>query len=183
VKLSWGRCVIADDELQRPLDQPRDKFGDAVTIVGRPAYTLAGLTAAAEATHRAIANHALVVYRAATFDGRFVGFADFPVRDGEQYLVTDTKPACSAMGPALLQRAALVDNFEVGRMTRETIGAGARSRDRHAVLGRPGRPSVRAIADTAPCPGAHQRAVLNPAPAPRCIEAGCPTRPPMPHGP
>ena len=117
-KLGRGPAVTIDDELlartaalgteheRRRLDQLRDEFGDGVAVIGRPAYTLAGLTAAADATQLAIANRAPVVYQAAMFDGRFVGFADFLVRDGEQYRVVDTKLARSAKVPALLQLAA-----------------------------------------------------------------------------
>ena len=43
------------------------------------------------------------------FDGRFVGFADFLVRDGDQYRVTDTKLARSPKTTALLQLAAYAD--------------------------------------------------------------------------
>lgn len=43
------------------------------------------------------------------FDGRFVGFADFLVRDGERYRVVDTKLARSAKVTALLQLAAYAD--------------------------------------------------------------------------
>ncbi len=120
-KLGRGPAVSADDALlartvvlgneheRRRLDQLRDEFGDAVAVIGRPAYTLAGLTAAAEATQRAIANRAPVVYQAAMFDGRFVGFADFLVLDGEHYRVTDTKLARSPKVSALLQLAAYAD--------------------------------------------------------------------------
>src|SRR6202008_4230848 len=117
-KLGRGPAVCIDDELlartrtlgteheRRRLDRYRDEFGDAVAVIGRPAYTLAGLTAAADATRRAIAKRAPVVYQAAMFDGRFVGFADFLVLDGERYRVTDTKLARSAKVTALLQLAA-----------------------------------------------------------------------------
>jgi hypothetical protein len=83
-KLGRGPAVSIDDELlartaalgteheRRRLDRYRDEFGDAVAVIGRPAYTLAGLTAAADATRRAIAKRAPVVYQAAMFDGRFV---------------------------------------------------------------------------------------------------------------
>jgi uncharacterized protein len=120
-KLGWGPAVWDDDELlarmaalgaeheRRRLDRLRDEFGDAVAIIGRPAYTPAGLTAAAEATRRAIADRAPVVYQAAMFDGRFVGFADFLVLDGERYRVTDTKLARSPKATALLQLAAYAD--------------------------------------------------------------------------
>lgn len=116
-KLGRGPAVAVDDELMaraavlgsahegRRLDQLRHEFGDAVAIIGRPAYTPAGLAAAADATRRAIANHAPVVYQAAMFDGRFVGFADFLIRDGHRYRVADTKLARSPTVTALLQLA------------------------------------------------------------------------------
>jgi predicted RecB family nuclease len=50
-----------------------------------------------------------VVYQAAMFDGRFVGFADFLMLDGERYRVTDTKLARSPKPTALLQLAAYAD--------------------------------------------------------------------------
>ncbi|GBE64285.1 hypothetical protein MFM001_07470 [Mycobacterium sp. MFM001] len=122
-KLGRGPAVAVEDELlartadlgreheQRQLEEFRAEFGGAVTVIGRPAYTIAGLTAAAEATRRAIADGAPVVYQAAMFDGRFVGFADFLVRDGEKYRVSDTKLARSAKVTALLQLAAYADTL------------------------------------------------------------------------
>ncbi|OMC17758.1 TM0106 family RecB-like putative nuclease [Mycobacterium sp. SP-6446] len=120
-KLGRGPAVVVEDELlertaalgqrheQRELDRLRAEFDDAVAIIGRPAYTLEGLTAAAEATRRAIADRAPVVYQAAMFDGRFVGFADFLVSDGERYRLVDTKLARSPKVTALLQLAAYAD--------------------------------------------------------------------------
>lgn len=120
-KLGWGPPVSVEDELfariaslgteheRRRLDRFRDEFGDGVAIIGRPAYTVAGLAAAAEATRRAVAGRAPVVYQAAMFDGRFVGFADFLVLDGDRYRVTDTKLARSPKVTALLQLAAYAD--------------------------------------------------------------------------
>jgi predicted RecB family nuclease len=120
-KLGRGPAITVEDELlartaalgneheRRRLDQLRDEFGDAVAVIGRPAYTLAALAAAAEATQRAIANRAPVVYQAAMFDGRFVGFADFLILDGDHYRVTDTKLARSPNVTALLQLAAYAD--------------------------------------------------------------------------
>jgi predicted RecB family nuclease len=102
-------AVLGDEHERRRLDRLRDEF--EVAVIGRPAYTLAGLTAAAEATQRAIADGVPVVYQAAMFDGRFVGFADFLVRDDEQYRVVDTKLARSAKVPALLQLAAYADTL------------------------------------------------------------------------
>jgi predicted RecB family nuclease len=102
-------ATLGDDHEQRELDRLREEFADGVAVIGRPAYTLAGLAAAAEATRRAIANRAPVVYQAAMFDGRFVGFADFLVADGEQYRLVDTKLARSPKVTALLQLAAYAD--------------------------------------------------------------------------
>ena len=120
-KLGWGPAVDVEDDLfartitlgdeheRRELDRLRADFGDGVAIIGRPAYSPAALAAAAEATRRAIADRAPVVYQAAMFDGRFLGFADFLVRDGERYRVVDTKLARSAKVTALLQLAAYAD--------------------------------------------------------------------------
>ena len=122
-KLGWRPAVTIEDELLartaalgdehelRELQRLRDQFGDAVAIIGLPAYTLAGLTAAAEATRRAVDRRAQVVYQAAMFDGRFVGFADFLVLDGEHYRVVDTKLARSPNVTALLQLAAYADGL------------------------------------------------------------------------
>jgi len=86
-KLGWGPAVDVEDELlartaalgteheRRRLDQLRDEFGDAVAVIGRPTHTVARLTAAAEATQRAVASRAPVVYWAAMFDECFVRFA------------------------------------------------------------------------------------------------------------
>lgn len=123
-KLGWGPAATAEDDLlartaalgneheRRELDRLRDEFGDGVAVIGRPAYTLAGLAAAAEATRRAIAGGAPAVYQAAMFDGRFVGFADFLVRDDDRYRVIDTKLARSANVTALLQLAAYADALD-----------------------------------------------------------------------
>ena len=63
-KLDRGPAVVSDDELlartaqlgdeheQRHLDELRGR--DDVAIIGRPPYTVAGLTAAAEQTRRAV---------------------------------------------------------------------------------------------------------------------------------
>jgi predicted RecB family nuclease len=122
-RLGWGPGITVDDELltrtaalgdeheRRRLSQLREEFGDAVVVIGRPEYTVAGFTAAARATQHAIANGAPVVYQATMFDGRFVGFADFLVRDGQHYRVSDTKLARSAKVTGLLQLAAYADTL------------------------------------------------------------------------
>ncbi|MDT5273607.1 MAG: hypothetical protein QOG95_539 [Mycobacterium sp.] len=122
-KLGWSQSITVEDELlartaalgdeheQRRLEALREEYGDGVVVIGRPAFTVAGITAAAAATQRAIATGAPVIYQATMFDGRFVGFADFLVRDGEQYQVSDTKLARSAKVTALLQIAAYADTL------------------------------------------------------------------------
>jgi len=104
-------AALGDDHERRRLEALREEYGDGVVPIGRPAFTVAGLTAAAEATLRAIANDAPVIYQAAMFDGRFVGFADFLVRQDGQYQVSDTKLARSAKVTALLQIAAYADTL------------------------------------------------------------------------
>ena len=58
---------------------------------------------------RAVERRAPVIYQAAMFDGRFVGFADFLLFDGERYRLRDTKLARSVKVEALLQLAAYAD--------------------------------------------------------------------------
>ncbi len=122
-RLGWGPPVAAEDELlartaklggeheQRHLDELRAMSEETVAVIGRPDYTVAGLTAAAEATLRAVERRAPVIYQAAMFDGRFVGFADFLVFDGDRYRLRDTKLARSVKVEALLQLAAYADTL------------------------------------------------------------------------
>lgn len=122
-RLGWAPAASGDDELlartaqlgdeheQRHLDELRRRPGVAeVTVIGRPDYTVAGLTAAADQTLRAIGRNAAVIYQAAMFDGRFVGFADFLIMEnapaGHRYRLRDTKLARSVKVAALLQLAA-----------------------------------------------------------------------------
>ena len=60
---------------------------------------------------QAVERRAPVIYQAAMFDGRFVGFADFLVFDGERYRLRDTKLARSVKVEALLQLAAYADTL------------------------------------------------------------------------
>ena len=125
-RLGWGPAVSSDDELlartaqlgddheQRHLDDIRADIRadtDGVTVIGRPPYTVPGLTAAAEQTRAAVERRAPVIYQAAMFDGRFVGFADFLLlaEDGASYRLRDTKLARSVKVEALLQLAAYAD--------------------------------------------------------------------------
>jgi uncharacterized protein len=119
--LGWGPPVAMEDELlartaklggeheHRHLDELRSRADKSVVVVGRPRYTVAGLTAAAEQMMRAVERRAPVIYQAAMFDGRFVGFADFLLFDGEAYRLRDTKLARSVKVESLLQLAAYAD--------------------------------------------------------------------------
>ncbi|WP_319437635.1 TM0106 family RecB-like putative nuclease [Mycobacterium sp. RTGN5] len=122
-KLGRGPSVSATDELlartaelggqheERHLDELRSTTD--VTIIGRPAYTVAGLTAAANATLTAVEQRAPLIYQAAMFDGRFVGFADFLLLDEDRYRLRDTKLARSVKVEALLQLAAYAETLSV----------------------------------------------------------------------
>ncbi|MEU0498670.1 TM0106 family RecB-like putative nuclease [Mycobacterium sp. NPDC006124] len=105
--------TLGDDHERRQLDDLRAEFGD-VTVIGRPAYSASGLRAAAAQTMRAVQDRAPVVYQAAMFDGRFVGFADFLVLAGDRYVLRDTKLARSVKVEALLQLAAYADTLTRG---------------------------------------------------------------------
>ncbi|KUI14038.1 nuclease [Mycobacterium sp. GA-1285] len=124
-KVGRGPAVATEDELlartaqlgdeheQRHLDLLRDRA--EVAIIGRPPYTVDGLSAAADQTRRAVERRAEVIYQAAMFDGRFVGFADFLIlerdADGERYRLRDTKLARSVKVEALLQLAAYAETL------------------------------------------------------------------------
>ncbi|WP_167099028.1 TM0106 family RecB-like putative nuclease [Mycobacterium sp. DL592] len=102
-------AALGDDHEHRHLRELRERAD--VAVIGRPAYSLAGLTAAADATRRAVERRAAVIYQAAMFDGRFVGFADFLVLDGDRYRLRDTKLARSVKVEALLQLAAYAETL------------------------------------------------------------------------
>lgn len=123
-KLGWGPAAPRDDELlartatlgdaheAHHLAELQARFGSGVaSIPFPPMFTLDGLHAVAAATTRAFEEGHPVVYQAAMFDGRFVGFADFVVREGQAYRVCDTKLARSAKVTALLQLAAYADSL------------------------------------------------------------------------
>ncbi|HYO01387.1 MAG TPA: TM0106 family RecB-like putative nuclease [Mycobacterium sp.] len=103
--------TLGDEHERRQLDDLRAEFGD-VTVIGRPKYTAAGLRAAFDQTMRAVESRSSVIYQAAMFDGRFVGFADFLILEDGQYRVADTKLARSAKVEALLQLAAYAHTLD-----------------------------------------------------------------------
>ncbi|MCV7358409.1 TM0106 family RecB-like putative nuclease [Mycolicibacterium fluoranthenivorans] len=104
-------AALGHDHEQRHLQELRAE--DAVTVIGRPPYTVAGLTAAAEQTMAAVQRRAPAIYQAAMFDGRFAGFADFLHLEtgpaGQRYRLRDTKLSRSVKVEALLQLAAYAD--------------------------------------------------------------------------
>ena len=172
---------LGDDHEQRHLDELRAELGANATIIGRPAYSRAALTAAADATREAVRRRAPVIAQAAMFDGRFLGFADFLVLQGDSYRLRDTKLARSAKVTPLLQLAAYADalrrhgvpihdgvelalgdgtvvSYPVGELVpvyRSRRGALQELLDRHYTGGRPARwgdPTARACLR---CPECH----------------------------
>jgi len=120
-RLGRGPRVQTDDELlartallggeheQRHLDKLRAQISEEPTVIGRPAYSRAAFTAAAEQTRDAVQRRAPVIVQAAMFDGRFLGFGDFLLLEGNAYRLRDTKLARSVKVTALLQLAAYAD--------------------------------------------------------------------------
>jgi len=119
--LGRGPKVVADDDLlartaklgdeheRRHLEQLRARLDQIPTIIPRPPYTHEALTAAVDATREAVQRRVPAVVQAAMFDGRFLGFADFLVLDGDAYRLRDTKLARSVKVTPLLQLAAYAD--------------------------------------------------------------------------
>ena len=98
----------------------REHGDDAVVAVPQPERSVAAYQEAAERTAALLRDGTPVVYQAVLFDGTFVGFADFLVRDdaltegapgGPRYLPVDTKLARHAKPGALLQLAAYADQL------------------------------------------------------------------------
>lgn len=115
---------LGDEHEARVLEGYRRDFGSGVALIERPEeLTRESLAAAVAATEQAFADKADVVFQATFFDGSFVGFADFIVRQPDgRYLVQDTKLARSAKVTALLQLAAYVQQLRaVGVEPAETV--------------------------------------------------------------
>src|SRR5690606_24355955 len=91
----------------------RRDHGDGVVEFPHPdSMSSAVLERAAADTAQALRSGADVVYQGTFFDGAFVGFADFIVRQPDgTYRVQDTKLARRAKVTALLQLAAYVDQL------------------------------------------------------------------------
>ncbi|MEO8907639.1 MAG: TM0106 family RecB-like putative nuclease, partial [Microbacteriaceae bacterium] len=120
---------LGDEHEHRVLERYREQFGVGTVEIPRPErMSRAGLEAVADATDRAFADGASVVFQATFFDEggshgapqggshgaiSFIGFADFIVRQPDgSYLVQDTKLARHARVTALLQLAAYAEQLE-----------------------------------------------------------------------
>ena len=131
-QLGRGPAVEADDDellAARPSSaastniaistSSRSLTDDDVAVIGRPDYTVGGPYRRRRCHHaRRSSGEPPVVYQAAMFDGRFVGFADFLVADGDAYRLRDTKLARSVKVEALLQLAAYADTLRRRRLCR-----------------------------------------------------------------
>ena len=111
---------LGDRHEQRFLEQLRSRV-DVVEIPrpNRPTDP----SNVVELTTAAFERNAAAVYQAAFFDGRFLGYADFIVRNHEgRYEVYDTKLARHAKITALLQLAAYGEQLQrLGILTGETV--------------------------------------------------------------
>ncbi|MFC9786175.1 TM0106 family RecB-like putative nuclease [Rhodococcus sp. NPDC127528] len=100
---------LGDAHERRRLDGFRERFGAGVVAIDRPDLDHEDLTRANLATVAAARAGADVIYQGTFFDGRFLGFCDFLVREEDGYRVVDTKLSRHARVPALLQLAAYAD--------------------------------------------------------------------------
>ena len=106
---------LGDEHEARVLDRYRTQHGPKTVEIPRPEGrpTAENLEEAVAATRQAFADQAEVVFQATFFDGAFLGFADFIVRQPDgSYQVQDTKLARSARVTALLQLAAYAEQLE-----------------------------------------------------------------------
>lgn len=141
------RTAELGDEHERHMLE-RLRATHTVVEIERP--RLDSIDRAVAETAAALRGGADVVYQAAFFDGRFLGYADFIIRsaddeadgaDGASYEIYDTKLARTAKVTALLQLAAYSDQL---------LREGIRVNDRvHVVLG-DGRTSSHRLADILP---------------------------------
>ena len=136
VQLGWAPPLEAEED---PLAEAIARLGDAhetrerdrlaargtLLAIDRPRpYTRAGMEAAAEATRSALLSSAPpdAIAQAALMDGSFGGFADFLVREDDEYAVWDVKLARSARVTALLQIAAYADMLDRMGVRRTRVG-------------------------------------------------------------
>ena len=136
---------LGDAHEARQLAEYRRAFGAGVVEIERPADSRdpAALAAAQARTIDALRSGADVVFQATLFDGGFVGFADFLVRNGAAWDVYDTKLARRAKITALMQLAAYA-----GQLRALGVPVGDRV---HLLLG-DGSTSTHRLADIEPDP-------------------------------
>ena len=145
--LSARTAELGDAHEQRMLDVLIDRYGNGVVQIERPrSLTPAALEDAHRRTLEAVSAGADVIYQGAFYDGRFIGFCDFLIRQSDQdgnteYAVYDTKLARHARVSALLQLAAYADQLHAAGIP---VAA-----DVHLVLGDDTRSSHR-LADIVP---------------------------------
>lgn len=111
---------LGDQHEQQFLEQLRSRVD--VVEIPRPDHST-DPSEVVELTTAAFESGAAAVYQAAFFDGRFLGYADFIVRNREgRYEVFDTKLARHAKITALLQLAAYGEQLQrLGILTAETV--------------------------------------------------------------
>ena len=106
---------LGDEHEARVLERYKTDHGTGTVEIPRPdgPLTAENLEQAVATTRQAFADQAEVVFQATFFDGSFLGFADFIVRQPDgSYQVQDTKLARSARVTALLQLAAYAEQLE-----------------------------------------------------------------------
>ncbi|HEY2555562.1 MAG TPA: DNA helicase, partial [Diaminobutyricibacter sp.] len=106
---------LGDEHEARVLARYKTDHGTGTVEIPRPdgPLTAENLEQAVATTRQAFADQAEVVFQATFFDGSFLGFADFIVRQPDgSYQVQDTKLARSARVTALLQLAAYAEQLE-----------------------------------------------------------------------
>jgi len=135
-------AVLGDVHERRMLERLRGSH--TVVEIERPG--ISEITTAAAQSEAALKAGADVVFQAAFFDGRFLGYADFILRSSQPgeavtYEVYDTKLARRAKITALLQLAAYSEQLQkIGVATGENV---------HLVLG-DGRTSTHLLRDVLP---------------------------------
>ncbi|WP_349931256.1 TM0106 family RecB-like putative nuclease [Glutamicibacter mishrai] len=134
-------AILGDVHEHNVLDQLIETYGEYDPATGkgvkqfhdRPTMTPEGLRHAHEQTMHVLRSGADVVFQATFFDGSFIGFADFLVRQPDgSWAVWDTKLARHARVSALLQVAAYADQmmaegFKVSSKTTLVLGDGTHS--------------------------------------------------------
>lgn len=92
-----------------------DGSGGGVATVDQPAGehqdSTAGLMEAASVTRELLSADPDVIFQACFFDGTFLGYADFIRREGQTWVVQDTKLARRAKVQALIQLGAYADQL------------------------------------------------------------------------